>query len=228
MGKVVNPWTATPASPPYVLDTDRPYVEAWNKVRGVRRERARLRLEILPEPAVGPRGAPLVLLGRNPGWAGTEPADHAPPHRTAALRANLADDPAGHTHPYLTEAFAETAGGKWSRRCMRAVVARSGLGYEDLARRVLSVEFHGYHSQDWAALPVTLPSQWYGFDLVARAIERGAIIVALRGGRDWDVAVPGLREYSLRFSTNTVRSASVSPGNLPQGVFDTVIDAIQR
>jgi len=98
----------------------------------------------------------------------------------------------------------------------------------DLARRVLSVEFHGYHSQDWAALPVTLPSQWYGFNLVARAIQRGAIIVVLRGGKDWDVAIPGLHGYPRRFSTNTVRSASVSPGNLPQGVFDLVIDAIQR
>jgi hypothetical protein len=225
---VVNPWTATPASPPYVLEVDRPYVEAWNQGINAGRERTRLRLEILPEPAVGPRDAPLVLLGRNPGWAGTEPADHAPPHRTAALRANLADDPAGHIHPYLTEAFAGTAGGEWSRRCMRAVVARSGIGYEDLARRLLSVEFHGYHSQDWAALPVTLPSQWYGFDLVARAIERGAVIVVLRGRKDWDVAVPGLRGYPRRFSTNTVRSASVSPGNLPQGVFDLVTDAIRR
>jgi hypothetical protein len=119
-----------------------------------------------------------------------------PPHRIAALRANLADDPVGHIQPYLTDAFADTAGGQWGRWCMHAVMAQSGISYEDLARRVLSVEFHGYHSQDWAALPVTLPSQWYGFDLVTRAIERGAIIVVLRGGTDWDVAVPNLRGFT--------------------------------
>jgi hypothetical protein len=222
----MNPWRATPASPPYVLGVDRPYVEAWNQVIGVSRERARLRLEVLPEPASGPRDAPLVLLGRNPGWSGTEPIDHRPPHRAAALRANLGDDPIGHIQPYLTDAFANTAGGQWGRRCMRAVVARSGIGYEDLARLVLTVEFHGYHSQDGAVLPVTLPSQWYGFDLITRAIERGALIVVLRGGKHWDVAVPGLRGYPRRFATNSPQSASVSPGNLPEGVFDLVVDAI--
>lgn len=223
----MNPWTATPPSPPYVLEADRPYVESWNQVIAARRDHARLHLEVLPEPAAGPRDAPLVLLNLNPGWSGTEPIDLLPPDRVAALRANLADDPADHIQPYLTDAFADTAGGQWGRRCLRQVVARSGIGYEDLARRVLSVEFHGYHSEKWAPLPVTLPSQWYGFDLVTRAIERGAIIVVLRGGTHWDVAVPGLHGYPRRFSTNTARTALVSPGNLPKGVFDLVVDAIQ-
>jgi hypothetical protein len=53
----MNPWTVTPASPPYVLAADRPYVEAWNQVIGASREGALLHLEVLPEPASGPRYA---------------------------------------------------------------------------------------------------------------------------------------------------------------------------
>lgn len=163
-----------------------PYVNAWNDVRAVGRDRIRLHLEALPDPFVGPHDAALVVLGRNPGWSGSEPA-----RRSAALRANLDDDPAGHVHVYLTEDWAETGGGKWWRKCTRAISESSGLAYVELARSVLAVEFHGYHSQDWAPLPITLPSQWFGFGPVEDAIRRGAVIVVLRGGSDWDVACSG-------------------------------------
>jgi hypothetical protein len=224
---MTNPWEATPASPPFVLEVDRLHVEAWNEIFGSEKEKIRLHLEALPEPAMGPRDAPLVLLSLNPGWSGTEPVDLARPDRRAALRANLDDDPAGHIHAYLTKALAETSGGEWWRDCLGPLVKRCGLSYETLAHRVLSVEFHGYHSESWSALPVTLPSQWYGFQLVAKAIERGAVIVALRGWDAWDVAVPALREYPRRFRTNNKRRAWVSSGNLPPGVFDLVVDAVQ-
>jgi hypothetical protein len=87
-------------------------------------------------------------------------------------------------------------------------------------------EFHGYHSQDWTALPVTLPSQWYSFQLVEHAMEHDAVVIMLRGRRHWEVAVPGLHRYPKAFTTNTVRSDSVSPGNLPPGAFDKVVRAV--
>jgi hypothetical protein len=96
------------------------------------------------------------------------------------------------------------------------------MQFDDLALRVLSVEFHGYHSQDWAALPVTLPSQWFSFRLVEQAVERGATIVVLRGRRDWQVAVPSLRGYRNAFATKSVQASAISPRNLGQEGFDAV------
>jgi len=188
-----------------VLPADRPYVEAWNAGRGAERERIRLRVEALPDPFVGPRDAPIVVLARNPGWAGKELEDLGEPARAASLLGNLGDDEKRHVHSYLTDPFVDTAGGKWWRKTMRAVIEATSLQPEDLARRVLSVEFHGYHSQDWATLPVTLPSQWFSFDLVSRAVERGAVVVVLRGQRDWEVAVPSLRGYDRAFRTKWCR-----------------------
>lgn len=54
----------------------------------------------------------------------------------------------------------------------------------DLANHLLAVEFHGYHSENWQALPVTLPSQLYTFSLVEGAMGRGAVIVVLRAWRE--------------------------------------------
>jgi len=76
--------------------------------------------------------------------------------------------------------------------CVRGVADELGCDASELADRVLAVEFHGYRSKKWPALPVTLPSQWYGFQLVREAIARKAFVVILRGERDWKVAVPEL------------------------------------
>ncbi len=74
---------------------------------------------------------------------------------------------------------------------------------------------------------MTLPSQWYSFDLVEQAIDRHAVIIVLGGGNDWDVAVPSLRDYDRRFPANTPRSSWVSRGNLPEFAFDQVLEALR-
>jgi hypothetical protein len=224
---VLNPWTALPKRPPFVLPDDRPYVEAWNRTFGTQWERLRLHLEVLPEPFAGPRDASVVTLGLNPGWSETSLLDLAPRRRSALLWGNLGNDPALHIQPNLTEAFAGTAGGVWGRRTMHALAVGSGLGFEELSRRMLSIEFHGYHSVGWAALPVTLPSQRYGFDLLRSAIARGAIVVVLRGLRIWEVAVPSLQGYRRAYSTNSVRNASISARNLGGDAFAKVCGALR-
>ena len=87
--------------------------------------------------------------------------------------------------------------GEWWRRCVRQLVL-AGQPLEHLARSVLSVEFHGYHSPSFAPIPITLPSQWFGFSLVEQAIARGATVVMTRGRREWEVAVPELMSYTPR------------------------------
>jgi hypothetical protein len=220
---VLNPWTALPDSPPYVLPEDRPFVESWNKQAA--NERKRLHTEVVPEPFVGQRAAPVVVLQLNPAWR--DLPDAHPPDLNAAIRGNLGDDPAGHVHPGFLDRFTETSGSWWRRR-WRAVMQHSGLGFEDLAERVLAVEWYGYYSHDWANLPVTLPSQWFSFDLVKRAVEREAVILITRGWRVWPVAVPTLLTYRRVFATRSARNAYISAGNLPAGGFDAVVNALRE
>lgn len=91
---------------------------------------------------------------------------------------------------------------------------------------MLAVEFHGYHSKKWRHIPVTLPSQRYGFWLVERAIERGALIVILRGRVDWEIAVPELGTYDNRIVTHSHQSSAISPGNCGSAGFEQFIHAV--
>lgn len=78
---------------------------------------------------------------------------------------------------------------------------------------MLAIEFHGYFSRRFDLLPVTLPSQEFGFSLVSRAIERDAVIVITRGARWWRVAVPLLVDYPKVVLLRSWQTAAISPGN---------------
>jgi hypothetical protein len=97
-----NPW-ARLSSQEYVLSDDRPYVDAWND--GLSDESLRLRTDVVPEPFVGPRDAPVVVLGRNPGWREGLPGDCA---YDDVVRGNLGDDPTRHVHPGFLKRFEES------------------------------------------------------------------------------------------------------------------------
>jgi hypothetical protein len=232
---MMNPWLDLPDMTPYVLRDDEPYVEAWNDglVRGTEDHRW-LHTEVLPEPFVGPRDAPVLMLSRNPGWS-ADPVKNEhlrAPGYIEAARANLGDDPTEHVHFDLLDAFRDTAAGRWWRRCW-AAADRAGVPFERIARGLLSVEFHGYFSTNWAPLPVTLPSQWYSFELVAQSMARNALIIVGRGGRDWNVAIPRLSTYERRFAISNPRRTTVSRRNLVapvtfgQDPFEAIVEALQ-
>ena len=111
-----NPWMELPSRAPYVLSSDRPFVEAFNKHAD---EAKRLDLNLLPEPFIGNRSAPLVVLGLNPGWNEQNSENYSTPARPHAILANLRDEPEGQVHYALTPEFASTPVGEWWRRCVR-------------------------------------------------------------------------------------------------------------
>jgi hypothetical protein len=138
---------------------------------------------------------------------------------------NLGDETDGHVQVGLLDEFADTPAGKWSRGRCFPLVKGSGLSPEELARKVLIVEFHGYHSKASRPLPITLPSQEYGFWLVSQAVERGATVVIMRATPDWKIAVPALSSAEAVLLSNP-QNASISPGNCLAGGFERVLAAL--
>ena len=219
-----NPWLDLPRTKPYVLEIDRPHVEAFNRHASTKH---RLDLRMLPLPFVGNRQAPLLVLGLNPSYQpDSRRLDRDGTARGDAIRANLGPKPRGHVHPGLNPEFAETSGGRWWRRCFRALIDK-GHTADSLARDVLAVEFHGYRSLNWQPIPYTLPSQHFGFELVRRAMQRQATIVLARGRRHWDVAIPELRNYDSRVELKNARSATISPKNCTRRGFALVRKALE-
>lgn len=223
---MTNLWPGLPSSPPYVLTEDDPHIEAFNDLFGGQDGRYRLDLRLFPEPFMGSRNAMLVILARNPGISPGDHTAHQNPRHLRAMRANLEEDPAGHLLTGLLDEFNDTPAGVWWRPRLRQLALQS-RSYEELARKLLVVEFHGYHSTNWHSIGITLPSQLYGFELVGKAVARGAVIVVTRGANDWDVGVPTLRNHPAVYRLKSTRNAAISAGNLGRDAFKRVVAALE-
>ncbi len=218
-----NPWIALPTSAPFVLDKDRPTVEAFNRVV---KPRHKLQTHVLPEPFSGRvRTATVLVLQLNPGFAGSEARWHRNPAFARALRANNAHQPLDYPQLGLDPAWERTPGGRWAVPRLRRVVEALG-DIRRVARKLGSVEFHGYHSRQFRPIPVTLPSQHYGFELVRRAVRRNAVIVVVRGYDLWRVAVPELNDHSLVFRPHNAQSAYITEASLGRRGFRAVVAAL--
>jgi hypothetical protein len=219
---VENPWVHLPDKAPYVLDEDRPHVEAFNQHQSD--PDYQLHDDLLPVPFMGNAKASLVVISLNPSLqpdsyeleAGGTP-------RAAALRKNLTGQ--SEVHVGLQAEFAGTGGSRWWRKAFRAVHER-GHPYEDLAHRVFVIEFHGYRSAKFRSIPITLPSQHYSFHLLREAIRCDATIVVMRGLKLWEVAVPELSTHSGRVLLRNARSATISPRNLGDEGFESILKAV--
>jgi hypothetical protein len=205
-----NPWVRLPRSEPFVLAEDALYLDAWNRANDDR-PGVCVDLDRPAEPFMGLHAAGLVVLQANP-RSGSD--DHlawdVPGLADRAVES--AGAPGGQPFFWLADDLQDTPGGRWWRRCLSGVLEVCPAGV--LASQVLAVEFHGYHSRNWQALPVTLLSQQFGFGLVQDAVGRGAVIVVLRAWREWQVAVPALSCYAGVVQVSSHRRALVSQGNV--------------
>ena len=155
-----NPWLQLPASPPFVLPADHPRIEDFNKRLRPSQAKCRLDLSLYPAPWMGNPQAPLVVLSRNPSISAGDREAHQNRDYIAALRANVQDDPAGQAVVGLLERFRHTPTGVYWRPRFKDLIEHVGSS-DELASRVLIVEFHGYRSEG-EYRPITLPSQAYG------------------------------------------------------------------
>lgn len=219
-----NPWARIPDRPPYGCPADLPHLEAFNATLKADEPRLRLDLSLPPEPFLGLHDARLVVLLANPGRSPHDAAMYARDGVTERSLAGTAS-PGGAPHHFLAEDMRDTPGGMWWRRTLRGLL-ELGHSYDLLARRVLAVQFHGYHSAAWQPLPITLPSQPYGFALVRRAVERGAVIVLGRAASAWRVAVPQLGPYENVVRPRSLRNAALSRGNFSPPEFAKMADAL--
>lgn len=218
---VKNPWHDLPTDPPFVLPIDHAPVREFNEKAQLDK---RLDLDLIPQPFLGNRDAPLLILGANPNVRG----GHAGGPVAAAIRANLSPDPNGHSLIGLLPEFADTPNAEWWRQGCLPEVLGLGPAPQELADRILSIELHGYHSKAWRRPSTPFPSQRYGFWLVEQAMARGAVIVVLACRGHWETAVPGLSTYRHFVAKQNRRSRSyrISQGNLGHEGFREVLRAL--
>lgn len=216
---VGNPWRRLPAEAPYVLGADAPYVDYFNRSA---QPAHRIDTRLLPEPMFGPHAAPVVVLLLNPGLGDSDAQHHRREDFRDALREHLAAEQ-GAPHFHLLD---ETQGpGRvwWHRQCTSLI---DEVGLHALARGTLCLEFFPYHSQSFAHGHLRLPSQRFTFELLKRAIDRGALVLCMRGLRLWCGAVPNLAGYAGLIAPANPRSAALSTRNLGASGYARVCAAL--
>ncbi len=210
---VQNPWERLPQQEPFVLPEDAAEVAEFNESAP---EKFALHLELLPEPFLGRRDAPVVLLNANPGYSPAGIRVHRDPRFAANLRRNLFHCHLPQEYPfYLLDPSCPSRGRTWWERVLRRLIEE--VGRETVARGVLCVEYLAYHSRRFQHRKLCLPSQQYSFSLVRDAIRREAVIVVMRTERLWLAAVPELASYQRLYRVTNPRAPAISPGNCPDG-----------
>ena len=225
IGETENPWNAVGDAAPFVVPEDAPFIEAFNATLSETSPHL-LHLDLPPSPINGFHEAPLVVLEANPFLSEEAVVAHSNPAWRQIELDKLHSD-GGSRFNALDDEWADIQSGIWWRKTFRGV-HEAGYLYSTLAEKALSVDFHGYFSKRWTCLPVTLPSQYFGFGLVRGAMERGAAIVVMRAAREWRVAVPGLGDYDKLVRGRNPQTSSLSLRNLGEEGFALVSAALGR
>ena len=224
MSGTLNPWLNLPATQPFVLPEDAVFVEEFNEILG-KSGKHFLDLRLPPNPFSGSHDAPLVVLLANPGIGESDLSVQLEPQNLQLLNAAI-KKPGGSPFIWLTTEGNKLSPEQWWQSRTRDLKKIVG-SFEELSKKLLVIELHGYHSKSWTAPLRNFPSQAYGFHLVEEAIARNAVIVAARCSDYWFSAIPGLRRYNnLVPQLKSTRSVHLSENNMEPGYFKMISQAI--
>ncbi|MDZ7703524.1 MAG: hypothetical protein U5L04_03455 [Trueperaceae bacterium] len=215
---VPNPWINLPDSAPYVLPDDASAIRAFNQRPQIKKEH-RYEFTLLPEPFAGSPTAPVVVLTLNPGLNSKDFATHERPGFISRVRRSLAheldDYPLYHFDPAMT-----TPASEWWMKKSRELVEE--VGVTAIAKGVISMQWFPYHTEEFRAPSLRLPSQTYTFYLLHQALERQAEVVIMHSQELWFRSVPELKGYPKIHKIKNARNPTLSPGNLGDENFRTL------
>lgn len=215
-----NPWRDLSAAAPFVPACDVPWLPLLpSPVTEGENEKpsAVLNLDLQPEPFFGPHEAPVVVLLLNPGLGEDDARHHQRDEFTRALRAHVQSESGG-AHFHLLDP-SRGPGHRWRLRKVGPLLKAASCSVEQLAARLLCIEFFPYHSKAFAHAHLRLPSQHFSFELLRRAMRRDALVLCMRGYRYWSGAVPELANYAGLLRPKNPRSAALSEGNIGKDGF---------
>ena len=214
-------WNSLPDSPPYVLEEDRKIIELHNQVQ--RDPDTHFQLGALPEPFIGdPSSATVVLLGKNPGHSEDDAIHHQDAQFRAAIWANLKMEKRSWPFYPLSPQFRFTGAANWWLRHTREL--RRRVQSHDLATRLMVIEWFPYHSKRFAPPPKLCPSQEYSFELARTLLEKGAMMILMRGKKEW-------QSIDSRFVVAALvnpQNPCLSVKNMGQAAFERMVAAIQQ
>jgi hypothetical protein len=224
--EIPNPWLDIGDGPSFVARGDDPCIQAWNDP--TRQPEHKIEAGLLPEPRLGCHAAPVVMRTGDPGISRRPTRDHDAHARAEFIEASRRNrcEPCGVPIYVFDRCLADTAAEYWRR--VFAQLQCDQVKEERLRRGILVVGFHGCHSKSSPSRRLAVPSQPYGFRLVEESLDRGALIVALRGMPVWECAVPALCAHPVRFvALRPWQELRVSPERPGDDGYERVLAALR-
>jgi hypothetical protein len=219
-----NPWKRIGNQPPFVLEEDGPYIDAFNSTLS-HNDKRRINLNHTPGPRLGPVTAPVVLLMNNPSYDPNKPSGHQDEQLTLWELESARDE----NYPHFVEVEPDKPKPWWKPR-LKELINESGIGLEKLSRNICSIDYFPYRAREFGhdRKIIKLPSQNYTFALVRERLASGAIIIVTRGYGRWVSEIPELAGQMNRtvFCTNSHQCSYITRRNLPVGVFDKICDRL--
>lgn len=214
-----NPWKSIRESAPFVLDEDKPFVDAYNE-RCPPESRYWINTSYTPEPRLGPVDAPIMVLQANPSYDPKMSSGARDREQIRLELESLRNDRSPHLG-VLSES-------QWWRRSTGGLA--KAVGREHLAAHMCSVEFFPYRSLSFGHSHIRLPSQQYTIALVRRALQDGRLIVLTRTADVWFGAIPELLAARGRNVVHAVnpRRTFISPGNLTDNGYDKILKRLGK
>jgi|APSaa5957512622_1039677.scaffolds.fasta_scaffold70778_1 hypothetical protein len=217
-----NPWEKLPQTQPYLLESDKDQILAFNeKVKPI----VKIQHHVLPEPYIGNPEAPVILLNLNPGYADEDIEYYKNEFVFHLWKKNLVHASMEYPFYILHPEFDQDLGGtKWWRQKLREMIESCGL--KKVANNICCIEYFPYHSVRYKPLKSLLASQEYNFEMVRKAIRNQAIIVMMRSEKNWLSAVPELENYDHLYRLNSKQNVAVSRNNCPEG-FPRILESMK-
>jgi hypothetical protein len=206
---------------PYVYDADKSAISAFNAHAS---EKHRIQTDVLPEPFLGSKDAPIVLLNLNPGFDESDYLAYEDRYTRDAWRKNASHEPLSYPFYFLDPQFSHTGGARWWKEKLKEPMQLAGA--RAVANMILCIEYFPYHSRKFKLMRSLVASQRYSFDLADQAIDRNALIVLMRSKRLWEHAVPRLAGYPRLFTLKSPLNPAISRKNCVAGF--PFIEAILR
>jgi hypothetical protein len=218
-----NPWLRLPVGPPYVLPEDQEAIDKFNAKLDPKHKHYLHIDKFLPEPFVGSKDAPVVLLSNNPGFNPdpTRLRRRQDEQLQEMMRNNLHHAVTDWPFVFLHPAFDDWEKW-WRRKRVRRLIKR--FDQRTVARCILNVVLCPYPSRNYRHLAVS--SQRYSFGLVRDAVARNAVIILMRPGQkeEWEKNVPKLQGYSRFYSVRNPQNPAITE-NCPG--YEQVVLAIE-
>ncbi len=205
----------------HILKDDKEVIVAYNSIQN---EIFKLRTDILPAHYSGNiYKARIILLASNPGFVENEMNDFYTAEKYIMQRIDdltFAND----SFPRNDEDRREKSD-YWYKKLQHLI--HDDL--ESVSKKIALLQFNPYHSIKFREIPMKyfnsnvnkpyLESQNFGFQILKKCIERGALIVVLRSKKAWFKAVPELIEHEENRMVLTIknkRNPVLSPKNFDE------------